>query len=97
MFTLIRPMVGSTVLIRVTDSGIGIPPDIQGQIFEPFFTTKATGKGSGLGLSMVFGFIKQSGGHIRIRSELGHGTTVRLYFSRSLKTAQASPETTPAR
>jgi CheY-like chemotaxis protein len=77
----VRP--GEYVLIAVTDTGHGIPSDLLDQVFEPFFTTKDTGKGSGLGLSMVFGFVKQSGGHIRLYSELNKGTAVKMYFPRS--------------
>jgi len=74
----IRP--GFYVEIIVCDSGSGMPADIRDKVFEPFFTTKAPGKGSGLGLSMVYGFVKQSGGHIKIASEPGQGTTIRLYL-----------------
>jgi CheY-like chemotaxis protein len=73
---------GQYVMIAVTDTGAGIPPEIVEQVFEPFFTTKAEGKGSGLGLSMVYGFVKQSGGHVKIYSEVGHGTSVKLYLPR---------------
>jgi PAS domain S-box-containing protein len=71
---------GQYVLITVTDTGCGIAPDVLRRVFEPFFTTKDKGKGTGLGLAMVYGFIKQSDGHISIFSELGHGTTVRMYL-----------------
>jgi PAS domain S-box-containing protein len=74
---------GQYVMLAVSDTGSGIPPEILDKVFEPFFSTKPEGRGSGLGLSMVYGFVKQSGGHVKIYSEPGHGTTVRLYLPRS--------------
>ncbi|WP_082476095.1 hybrid sensor histidine kinase/response regulator [Methylobacterium sp. Leaf99] len=73
---------GQYLSVCVTDTGTGMAPDLVGKVFEPFFTTKPTGEGTGLGLSMVYGFARQSGGQVRIYSEVGAGTTVCLYLPR---------------
>jgi CheY-like chemotaxis protein len=76
---------GEYVLLKVSDSGSGMAPNVLARAFEPFFTTKPDGHGTGLGLSMVFGFVKQTGGHIEIISTVDSGTEVRMYFPRSLR------------
>jgi len=82
---------GPFVELRVRDNGVGIPPDVQGRIFEPFFTTKPKGAGTGLGLSMVYGFVKQSGGAITVDSSIGKGTTFSLLLPRTDDTTDKSP------
>jgi PAS domain S-box-containing protein len=74
---------GQYIMLAVSDTGVGMPPEVLARAFDPFFTTKDVGQGSGLGLSMVFGFIKQSMGHVTIYSEVGRGTSVRLYLPRA--------------
>src|SRR6202007_3001175 len=74
--------VGQYVLISVSDNGSGMSREIQEKAFDPFFTTKQPGQGTGLGLSQVYGFVKQSGGHIKIYSEIDEGTTIKIYLPR---------------
>jgi CheY-like chemotaxis protein len=85
---------GDYVMLTVTDTGAGIPPAIIDRVFEPFFTTKETGKGSGLGLSMIYGFAKQSRGHIDIESAVDAGTSVRLYLPRTMRPAEPASAAT---
>lgn len=87
---------GDYVEIAVTDTGVGIPPENIEKVFQPFFTTKGPEAGSGLGLSMIYGYVKQSGGHIKIYSELGHGTTMRIYLPRLRTAAEPAGIETPA-
>jgi CheY-like chemotaxis protein len=84
---------GRYSLIAVNDSGSGIAPEHLPRVFEPFFTTKRPGQGTGLGLSMVYGFVKQSGGHLKVYSEPGRGTSVKMYFPEATGTpAVATPQ-----
>jgi len=83
---------GHYVMVAVSDTGTGMSPELLEKVFQPFFTTKAQGKGSGLGLSMVYGFIKQSGGHINVYSEVGHGTAIKMYLPRKFADGEAKPE-----
>jgi nitrogen-specific signal transduction histidine kinase len=87
-------LAGDYVMIAVSDTGAGIRPAYLDKVFDPFFSTKGVGKGTGLGLSMVFGFVKQSGGHIKVYSEVGHGTSLKLYLPRSMEETSSVVATT---
>ncbi|MGM0560412.1 MAG: ATP-binding protein [Pseudomonadota bacterium] len=88
---------GDYVMIAVADDGTGMPPEVEARAFEPFFTTKDIGQGSGLGLSMVYGFVRQSQGHVHIESRPGVGTTLRMYLPRSTEAAPPRSTTSPAK
>ena len=91
-----EPGPGDYVMISVTDTGTGMPPEVLAKAFEPFFTTKEVGKGSGLGLAQVYGFAKQSGGGVRIRTRLGEGTTIEVFLPRAVGVRSGVAEPMPA-
>jgi len=89
-----KPPPGEYVIVSVTDTGTGMPPEVLERVFEPFFTTKESGKGTGLGLSMVYGFVQQSGGHVEVDSTPNEGTTIRIFLPRVEGEAASAPDET---
>jgi len=87
--------IGRYAMMRVADTGVGMPPDVQSRIFEPFFTTKAHDRGTGLGLAAVYGTVKQFGGYIEVESQVGRGTTFTIYLPRSDEPAQVPGPSRP--
>jgi CheY-like chemotaxis protein len=87
--------VGQYALISISDTGTGIEEDMLVKVFDPFFTTKASGQGTGLGLSMVYGFVRQSGGHVAIYSEVGRGATIKIYLQRHHQHAEETAADAP--
>jgi CheY-like chemotaxis protein len=90
-----EPCPGDYVMVAVTDHGSGMAPEVLSRAFEPFFTTKEVGKGSGLGLAQVYGFAKQSGGGVQIRTQLGEGTSVQVFLPRAAGAAAGAEDVPP--
>jgi CheY-like chemotaxis protein len=83
---------GGYVFVRVTDTGVGMPPDVRNRAFDPFYTTKPIGQGTGLGLSMIYGYVRQSDGAVKIDSAVGKGTAIEIMLPQYLGDADAAPD-----